>query len=98
MVASWINLGEVFYKEARVVGEGRATRVLTQILASVRGEEPDRGLVVSAARLKVAGSLSYADCFGLATAARHRAPLYTGDPEIVARAGPVDVVDLRASG
>lgn len=95
-VASWINLGEVFYKEARIVGEARATRALTDLVASIRGEETDRALVLSAARIKVAGGLSYADCFALATAARHSAPLLTGDPEILARPGQVEVVDLRS--
>jgi PIN domain nuclease of toxin-antitoxin system len=94
-VASWINLGEVFYKEARIVGEARATAVLTDLAASVRAEEPDRALVLSAAKIKVQGGLSYADCFALATAARHGAPLLTGDPEIVAAPGGVRVVDLR---
>lgn len=94
-VASWINLGEVFYKEARIVGEARATRVLTDLVASVRAEEPDRALVLSAAKLKVRGGLSYADCFALATAKRHGAPLLTGDPEIVAAPGSVAVIDLR---
>jgi len=41
------------------------------------------------------GGLSYADAFCVATARRHRAALYTGDPEILHfdDAG-VDVVDL----
>ena len=96
-VASWINLGEVFYKEVRKVGEMRARGALSQVLANIRSEEPDRDLVLAAASIKVAGGLSYADCFALATAARHRAPLLTGDPEIIANAGEVEVVDLRSA-
>jgi predicted nucleic acid-binding protein len=96
-VASWINLGEVFYKEVRKVGEMRARGALSQVLANIRSEEPDRDLVLAAASIKVAGGLSYADCFALATAARHRAPLLTGDPEIIANAGDVEVVDLRSA-
>ena len=96
-VASWVNLGEVFYKEVRKVGEMRARGALSQVLANIRSEEPDRDLVLAAASIKVAGGLSYADCFALATAARHRAPLLTGDPEIIANAGDVEVVDLRSA-
>lgn len=96
-VASWVNLGEVFYKEARKIGEAATRRVLSQVLANIRGEEPDRGLVLAAASLKVAGGLSYADCFALASASRHRAPLLTGDPEIIANAGEVEIVDLRSA-
>ncbi|HEX4670032.1 MAG TPA: hypothetical protein VH275_08695 [Solirubrobacterales bacterium] len=39
--------------------------------------------------------MSYADCFALATARRHGAPLWTGDPELLALASPDEVVDLR---
>ncbi|MEK6229315.1 MAG: type II toxin-antitoxin system VapC family toxin [Actinomycetota bacterium] len=97
VLASWVNLGEVFYKQVRKVGEARAKEMLPQVLANIRGEEPDRNLVLAAATLKVAGGLSYADCFALATAGRHRAPLLTGDPEIIAHAGDVEVVDLRSA-
>jgi hypothetical protein len=33
----------------------------------------------------------------VATAERHRVPLYTGDPEILALEVPVKRIDLRAS-
>jgi PIN domain nuclease of toxin-antitoxin system len=59
-------------------------------------EDPDWALVQRAAELKAGGGLSYPDAFCVATARRHEAPLYTGDPEIVrlADAG-VEIVDLR---
>jgi len=39
----------------------------------------------------------YADAFCVATAQRLDAPVLTGDPEIVALAGEVEVVDLRSA-
>lgn len=92
---SWINLGEVLYEMIRRVGPAEAEQSLRRVLDSVRAEEPDRALVMDAARLKARGGISYADCFAVATAKRHDAPLLTGDPEIVALAGEVEVVDLR---
>lgn len=92
---SWINLGEVHYEMIRREGPRDADRGLRQVLARVRAEEPDRELVLAAARLKARGGISYADCFAVATAQRHDAPLYTGDPEILALAGEIEVVDLR---
>jgi predicted nucleic acid-binding protein len=51
--------------------------------------------VRTAAQIKAGNRLSYADAFVVATAQRHSAPLYTGDPEIVALGDLVEVVDLR---
>jgi PIN domain nuclease of toxin-antitoxin system len=92
---SWVNLGEVYSELIRREGETGARRWLAEILRSVRAEELDGALVIEAARLKARGGISYADCFAVATARRHRAPLLTGDPEIVALAGDVEVIDLR---
>jgi predicted nucleic acid-binding protein len=65
---------------------------------SIEIEDPDWSLVRSAAEIKARGGLSYADAFCVATARRHRAPLYTGDPEIVALDGDdLEVVDLRSA-
>jgi predicted nucleic acid-binding protein len=61
----------------------------------VRVEVPDRELVLEAAHLKIRGWISYADCFAIATARRHGAPLLTGDREIVQAARDLEVVDLR---
>jgi predicted nucleic acid-binding protein len=54
-------------------------------------------LVFSAARIKARGGLSFADAFCVATAERLQAPLWTGDPEIIAVSESVrcEVVDLR---
>jgi len=94
---SWINLGEVYCELIKREVREEADRGISVILSNLRAEEPDSALVRSAARLKARGGISYADCFALATAQRHRAPLYTGDPEIVAFGADVEVVDLRAA-
>ncbi len=95
-VMSWINLGEVLYVELRRVGRLRASEAVAAVRRQVTVEVPDGDLVTVAARLKASGGVSYADCFALATAQRHGAPLLTGDPKILARAGEVEVVDLRS--
>lgn len=95
VVVSWINLGESYYNAIRRRGRGAADDAVWSLLPLVEAETPDSRLVMAAAVLKVPGRLSYADAFAVATAQRHRAPLWTGDPEILALSDVVDVVDLR---
>jgi predicted nucleic acid-binding protein len=95
-LVSWINLGEVFYIEARRVGEDAAADAVAAVAATLTAEVPDEQLVLSAARLKARHELSYADAFAVATAERHRATLLSGDPEIVRLSPAVDIEDLRA--
>jgi predicted nucleic acid-binding protein len=93
---SWINVGELYYLSIRRRGEERARMAVDGLLSKIRAERPDEAIVRAAARIKAGGRLSYADAFCVATARRHRAPLLTGDPEIVALHGDdLDVVDLR---
>lgn len=94
-VMSWINLGEVFYIEARIVGEGAAAAVVEQVRRAVSVEDVDSTLVIGAARLKARHPLSYADAFAVALANRLSLPLMTGDPEILALDGEARVIDLR---
>jgi PIN domain nuclease of toxin-antitoxin system len=94
-VISAINLGEVLYKLERDHGRERAAGLVDLMRAVTTVEDPDWDLVVRAARVKAAGGLSYADSFCVATAQRHDAPLYTGDPEILALKDLVELVDLR---
>lgn len=96
-VVSAINLGEVLYNLARDHGQARATELVDQIRSVTTVEDPDWDLVAAAAYIKAGGGLSYADAFCVATAQRHKAPLYTGDPEILALKDIVDLVDLRAT-
>jgi PIN domain nuclease of toxin-antitoxin system len=94
-VISAINLGEVLYKLERDHGREQATTLVDRVRTVTTVEDPDWDLVARAARVKAAGGLSYADSFCIATAQRHDAPLYTGDPEILALKDLVALVDLR---
>ncbi len=94
-VVSWVNLGEVYYVSIRRRGAADAELALRLVLASVRAEDTIPQVTREAARLKALGGLSYADCFAIATARRHQAPLLTGDPEIIDSASGVEVIDLR---
>jgi PIN domain nuclease of toxin-antitoxin system len=95
-IISAINLGEALYQLEREVGPERAAELVEALRSVTFVEEPDWDLVCAAAHLKAGGGLSYADCFCAATAQRHGAALYTGDPEIVALELAVPIVDLRA--
>jgi PIN domain nuclease of toxin-antitoxin system len=93
---SSVNLGEVLYWTIRERGARAAERMVDRLRAAVVVEDPDWPLVHAAARVKARGGVSYADAFCVATAQRHGAPLYTGDPEILALKDIVELVDLRA--
>jgi PIN domain nuclease of toxin-antitoxin system len=94
---SSINLGEVLYAETRRVGASRSAKAIRAARGQMTVVDPDWDLVAAAAGLKARGGLAYADPFCVATAQRLGLPLWTGDPEIVALADEVDVVDLRAA-
>lgn len=80
-----VNLGEVYYRLMQIAGEQRANerfgllRRLPIEVCPVR-----EALALSAARIKAAHPISYADAFAVATAKTERARLMTGDPEILA--------------
>lgn len=96
-VISAINLGEVLYSLERDHEQQRATELVDQARTVITVENPDWDLVARAAHIKAGGGLSYADAFCLATAQRLDAPLYTGDPEILALNDIVELVDLRTT-
>jgi PIN domain nuclease of toxin-antitoxin system len=96
MVMSSVNLGEVYYALVRSHGEDVADDRTASVRRTLRVEDPDWPLVVAAARLKAAGGISFADAFCVATAQRHRVPVYTGDPEILALDVSVRMIDLRS--
>lgn len=95
---SWINVGEVYYLETSRHGRESARAAIEVLRPALRFEAPDDAMVLAAAGLKARHSISYADCFAVATAKRHEAPLLTGDPELVELAEDVEVVDLRVHG
>jgi predicted nucleic acid-binding protein len=90
-----VNLGEALYLLIRAHGEEEGTKTVDRVRAELNVVDSDWRLVAEAAGIKAHGGLSYADCFALATARRHRAPLWTGDPEIVDFADEGEVEDLR---
>lgn len=92
---SWINVGEAHYLETRRRDEQGARTAIEALRPALHLEAPDEAMVIAAARLKADHPISYADCFAVATAQRHRAPLLTGDPELVALPEEVEVIDLR---
>jgi predicted nucleic acid-binding protein len=92
---SSVNLGEVLYSTMRRVDRADAIAAVEAVRRSVRVIVPDWPTTVVAATIKAAGGLSLADAYCIATARALDARLWTGDPEIVARAGDVRVVDLR---
>jgi PIN domain nuclease of toxin-antitoxin system len=95
---SSINLGEVLYIRMRAQGEESARADIQAVSAALEVTDPDWRLVVTAASIKAHGGLSYADAFCIATALERDEPVWTGDPEILARAGDLrcEVVDLRS--
>jgi PIN domain nuclease of toxin-antitoxin system len=90
-----INLGEVLYRQIRALGLQSAREAIALLRRELTVVDADWDLVASASALKARGGLSYADAFCVATALRLHAPVWTGDGEIVALAGEVEVVDLR---
>lgn len=94
---SSINLGEVLYIRMRTAGKERARADVEAIRGHLTVLDPSWETVEVAAEIKMAGGLSLADAFCVATASLLEAPLLTGDPEIVERAGQLgcEVVDLR---
>ena len=77
-----INLGEVYYKTIRAVGIEKAREFLENFeRLPLMIILPDRELIWKTAEIKAEYSISYADCFAVATAMRHNATILTGDPE-----------------
>jgi predicted nucleic acid-binding protein len=94
-VASWINVGEVYYLRARQAGHTHAAAAVAALRAQLEVEQPDPELVLDAARIKADHRVSYADGFAVATAERHAFPLVTGDRELLALDRRLRVIDPR---
>jgi len=79
---SQINLAEVYYKSILAVGIERARQFLDNFeRLPLTILVPDRNLIWKAAEIKAEFSISYADCFALATAMGLGAKVVTGDPD-----------------
>ena len=77
-----INLGEIFYRCARVLDIQSARNLLENIrLLPIRIIPCPNDLVLEAAEIKGQYSVAYADAFALASALREKACIVTGDPE-----------------
>ena len=88
-----INLGEIIYSTKREFGDQKKLEVLANIERLNFTVLPvTNNLIFKAAEYKAQYSISYADCFALASAIEHRAVLVTGDPEFKKVAHLVKIV------
>jgi ribonuclease VapC len=77
-----INLGEIIYSTTRAFGDQKKIEVLAHVeRLGFRILPVPSDLVFRAAEYKASFSMSFADCFALASAVEHGAVLVTGDPE-----------------
>jgi len=77
-----INLGEIVYSTKRAFGDQKKIEVLAHLeRLGFRILPVPNDLVFRAAEYKASFSMSFADCFALASAVEHGAVLVTGDPE-----------------
>ncbi|MGI8631704.1 MAG: type II toxin-antitoxin system VapC family toxin [Solirubrobacterales bacterium] len=90
-----VNLGEVLYSLIRTIGREFADERVAGVRQVVQVIGVDWPLIELAAETKAEGGLSYADAFCVATARARGSALATGDPEILALADQLEVVDLR---
>jgi predicted nucleic acid-binding protein len=94
-VMSWLNLGEVAYQVERRHGPAEAVEIVRRLRSALHLDEVTPERVLSAAHLKAANPIAFADCFAAATAHAHGATLLTGDPELLDRKLGSRVRDLR---
>ena len=79
---SAINMGEIIYSTKREFGDQKKIEVLAHIERLNFTVLPvPNSLIFQAAEYKAQYSISYADCFALASAVEHKAAVVTGDPE-----------------
>lgn len=78
-----INLGETFYILAKERSIEKAEYFINTIFPSLPLTHIANTFndVLEAAKIKAEHSISYADCFAVATAIKENAPIVTGDPE-----------------
>lgn len=77
-----INLGEIVYSTKRAFGDHKKIEILAHIeRLGITVLPIPNDLIFRAAEYKASFSMSFADCFALASAVEHGAILVTGDPE-----------------
>jgi len=90
---SAINLGEIIYATKREFGDQKKLEVLANVERLNLTLLPvPNALIFRAAEHKAQYSISYADCFVLASALEHDATIVTGDPEFKKVEHLVDIV------
>jgi ribonuclease VapC len=88
-----INLGEIIYSTKKEFGDQKKLEVLANIERLNFTILPiPNNLIFQAAEYKAQYTLSYADCFALASAVEHKAALVTGAPEFKKVEHLVDIV------
>jgi predicted nucleic acid-binding protein len=88
-----INLGEIIYSTKKEFGDHQKLDVLANIERMNFNILPvSNSLVFEAAEYKAQYSISYADCFILASAIEHKAIIITGDPEFKKVEHLVDII------
>lgn len=88
-----INVGEMIYVIKRAFGDQKKIEVLANIerLGFITLPAPDT-LIFQAAEYKAIYSISYADCFVLASAIEHQATIVTGDPDFTKVSSLVNIL------
>jgi predicted nucleic acid-binding protein len=77
-----INLGEIIYATKREFGDQKKLEILANLeRLNFRILPVPNQLIFQAAEYKAQFSISYADCFALASAVEHKAVIVTGDPD-----------------
>lgn len=88
-----VNLGEIIYTTKRTFGDQKKIEVLAHIERLRFTVLPvPNSLIYQAAELKADYSISFADCFALATALEHKVAVVTGDPEFRKVEHLIDIV------
>jgi len=78
-----LNIGETYYILCRKRSHEQAEYFLDTVLAGlpISMISNDFDAIISASKIKARHTLSFADCFAVATAQRENAVILTGDPE-----------------
>ena len=88
-----INLGEIIYATKREFGDQKKLEVLANIERLNFTVLPaPNALIFKAAEYKAQYSISFADCFVLASALENKAAIVTGDPEFKKIEDLVDII------
>lgn len=93
LILSLVNAGEVWYTVARAHSAEDADMVIEEIhQLRIRMEPISWDLTKTAARFKVGGGISYADCFAAALSKSKNAPLVTGDREFEQLENEIEII------